>query len=154
MKELIKLLCAASLLAFLGVGCDDSNDDLYELPKYIYELNNQSGVAITISLNDRCGNLPASFTIENGKSYSWVNNVQKYYYQWFPFDAGTAPFTIRYGEDVTINAAALPSARQLMNESNWVRRDEGEKNDNLYRTIYTFTAADYEWATQNAIKEE
>lgn len=151
MKSVLKLFCILGLWAI--VGCDSENDDLYELPKYIYEFNNQSGQDITISLTDKCGNLPTSFTIQNGKSYSWVNNATKYYYQWFPFDAGGKPITISYGDEATINAASLPSARQLMDERNWVRRDEGEKDDNLFRSIYTFTTEDYKWAIDNSLNE-
>lgn len=150
-KEIFKLLCAVGILMF--VGCNSANEDFYENPKYIYELDNASGYDITISMTDKFGNLPSVFTIKNGKSYKWVNNTPKYYYSWFPFDTGEYPVIIEYGDDVSIDAARLPVNRQLMRESNWTQKKDAESGENIYISTYTFTQSDYEWAVENATKE-
>ena len=150
-QEILKLFCILGILFF--VGCDSTNEDFYENPKYIYELANASGCDITISITDKFGNLPNLFTIENGKSYKWVNNTQKYYYNWFPFDAGDKPVIIEYGDEVSIDAKHLPANRQLMKESNWTQKKDAESGENIYLSTYTFTQSDYEWAVENATKE-
>ena len=150
-KEILKLFCVLGVLFF--VGCDSADEDFYESTKYIYVFANKSGYDITISMTDKFGNLPDVFTIENGKSYKWVNNTPKYYYNWFPFDAGGNPVIIEYGDEVSIDAAHLPANRQLMKESNWTQKKDAEGAENIYISTYTFTESDYAWAAGNAFQE-
>lgn len=150
-KEILKLFCVLGILFF--AGCNSTDEDFYESTKYIYEFANKSGYDITISMTDKFGNLPDVFTIKNGKSYKWVNNTPKYYYNWFPFDAGGNPVIIEYGDEVSIDAAHLPANRQLMKESNWTQKKDAEGAENIYISTYTFTESDYAWAAGNAFQE-
>ena len=149
---ILKLLCAVGIL-FL-TGCNSADEDFYENPKYIYEFANASGCDITICMTDKCGNLPNVFTIKNGKSYKWVNNTPKYYYSWFPFDAGGNPILIEYGKEATVDATLLPINRQLMKESNWTQKKDADSGENIYISTYTFTTEDYSWAIDNNVGQE
>lgn len=138
-----RLIFLIASLIMVSTGCTDSGP----VDTIVYNMVNNSGHKVVITMDDFNKIFPAELTLQDGESYQWQNpNASGYSNNRFePFNPLRTYIRVEYDDSSVVifpnkgeNNHRNPTERQ-----NYVKKEIGKHK---YRYTYTFTAEDYEYA--------